>query len=131
MLQRFHDSREKSQLKEDEQLLQILSRKDEKINLQRELLKMQMHEMDMKKEVHETKKQQHEEQLQLRKQENEIRAKQTEAQLLTAEAGIMAIDLDKVAPHLKDYYIGMPRQIIESWLCKFRQYNWLSTLFSN
>jgi hypothetical protein len=40
-------------------------------------------------------------------------AKQNEAQLLTAEAGIMAVDLEKVAPHLKDYYIGMQREIME------------------
>jgi hypothetical protein len=56
-------------------LQQILSRKDEKLNLQREFLKIQMNEMGMKKEMQEIKKHQHDEQLQLRKQENEIRAK--------------------------------------------------------
>jgi hypothetical protein len=40
-------------------------------------------------------------------------AKQAEAQLLSAEAGIMAIDIDKVAPHLKNYCIGMQCQIME------------------
>jgi hypothetical protein len=25
----------------------------------------------------------------------------------------MAVDIDKVAPHLKNYYIGMQRQIME------------------
>jgi hypothetical protein len=59
------------------------------------------------------KKQQREENLILRKQEAENVAKQAEAQLLSAEAGIMAIDIDKVAPHLKNYYIGMQRQIME------------------
>jgi hypothetical protein len=32
---------------------------------------------------------------------------------MTAEAGIMGVDLENVAPHLKDYYIGMQRQIME------------------
>jgi len=99
VLQRIHDNREKNQAKEDDQLEQILARKDEKLSLQREILQM--------------KKQAREEDLQLRKQETELRAKQTEAQLMTAEAGIMGVDLEKVAPHLKDYYIGMQRQIME------------------
>jgi hypothetical protein len=47
--------------------------------------------------------------MQLKKQENELLAKQADAQLLTTEAGIMAIDLQKVDPHLKDYYIRMQR----------------------
>jgi hypothetical protein len=79
VLHRIHDNRQKSQLKEDEQLQQILSRKDEKLNLQREFLKIQKNEMDMKKEMQEIKKHQHDEQLQLRKQENKIRAKHREA----------------------------------------------------
>jgi hypothetical protein len=29
--------------------------------------------------------------------------------LLTAEAAIMAVDIDKVAPYLKNYYIGLLR----------------------
>ncbi|KAG2576322.1 hypothetical protein PVAP13_6NG016818 [Panicum virgatum] len=99
VLQRIHDNREKNQANEDDQLEQILARKDEKLSLQREILQM--------------KKQAREEDLQLRKQETELRAKQTEAQLMTAEAGIMGVDLEKVAPHLKDYYIGMQRQIME------------------
>ena len=105
VLQRIHDNREKSQLKEEEQLQQILNRKDEKLNLQRAVLKVHM-------DIIELKKQAREEDLLLRKQEHELLAKQTEAQLLTAEAGIMAIDLEKVAPHLKEYYIGMQRQIM-------------------
>jgi hypothetical protein len=55
------------------------------------------------------KKQTREEHMQLKKQENELLAKQADAQLLTTEAGIMAIDLQKVDPHLKDYYIRMQR----------------------
>ena len=38
---------------------------------------------------------------------------QAEAQLLAAEAAIMGVDLDKVASHLKNYYIGMQRQSME------------------
>jgi hypothetical protein len=99
VLQRIHDNREKCQHKEDEQMVQILTRKDKKLSLQREFLQF--------------KKQQREENLILRKQEAENVAKQAEAQLLSAEAGIMAIDIDKVTPHLKNYYIGMQRQIME------------------
>ena len=106
VLQRIHDNREKSQLKEEEQLQQILNRKDEKFNLQRAMLKVHMDAIELKKQARE-------EDLLLRKQEHELLAKQTEAQLLTAEAGIMAVDLEKVAPHLKEYYIGMQRQIME------------------
>jgi hypothetical protein len=114
VLQRIHDSREKSQRKEDEQLKEILCRKDEKLNLQREILKLHVNEIEMKKEMHQYKKKQtREEHIQLRKQENELLAKQAEAQLLTTKAGIMAIYLEKVAPHLKDYYIEMQRQIME------------------
>ena len=99
VLQRIHDNREKCQQKEDEQMVQILTRKDEKLSLQREYLDL--------------KKQQREENLILRKQEADNVAKQAEAQLLTAEAAIMAIDIDKVAPHLKNYYIGMQLLIME------------------
>ncbi|TVU29753.1 hypothetical protein EJB05_21337, partial [Eragrostis curvula] len=106
VLQRIHDNREKCQEKEDEQMLQILTRKDEKLSLQREFLDL--------------KKQQREENFILRQQEAVLRqqeatnaATQAEAQLLAAEAGIMAVDIDKVAPHLKNYYIGMQRQIME------------------
>ena len=38
VLQRIHDNREKCQQKEDEQMVQILTRKDEKLSLQREYL---------------------------------------------------------------------------------------------
>ena len=38
---------------------------------------------------------------------------ESEAQLLNAEAGIMCVDLDKVAPYICNYYIGMQKQIME------------------
>jgi hypothetical protein len=56
VLQRIHDSREKSQRKEDEQLKEILCRKDEKLNLQREILKLHVNEIEMKKEMHQYKR---------------------------------------------------------------------------
>ncbi|TVU44876.1 hypothetical protein EJB05_04338 [Eragrostis curvula] len=99
VLQRINENREKCQQKEDEQMVQILTRKDEKLSLQREVLEL--------------KKQQLEENLILRKQEAENAAKQAEAQLLLAEAQIMSVDIDKVAPRLKNYYIGMQLQIAE------------------
>jgi outer membrane lipopolysaccharide assembly protein LptE/RlpB len=86
---------------------EILSRKDGKLCLQKELIVMQTNEFELRKQHNEIKKRHFEVDLQLRKQENELAAKQAEAQLLTAEAGIMAVDVEKVAPHLKNYYIGM------------------------
>ena len=50
---------------------------------------------------------------QQQKKENEIREKQTEAQLMSAESSIMSIDIDKVPPHLKNYYLGMQQKIME------------------
>ncbi|KAL6838230.1 hypothetical protein ACP4OV_031946 [Aristida adscensionis] len=99
VLHRIHENREKCQQKEDEQMVQILARKDEKLSIQRELLDL--------------KKQQSEENLILRKLEAENVAKQADAQLLSAETAIMGVDIDKVAPHLKNYYLGMQQQIME------------------
>jgi hypothetical protein len=53
VLQRIHDSREKNQLKEEEQLQQILNRKDEKLNLQREVVKLQKDAIELKKQARE------------------------------------------------------------------------------
>ncbi|TVU37520.1 hypothetical protein EJB05_10836 [Eragrostis curvula] len=106
VLQRIHDNREKCQQKEDEQMVQILTRKDEKLSIQREFL-------ELKNQEREDKNQEREENLVLRKQEAENVAKQAEAQLLSVESQIMAVDVDKVAPHLKNYYIGMQLQIAE------------------
>ena len=83
-------------------MAQLLNRKDEKIQLTKELVTIQKAKLERNLELQQAKKQIREEHLNLRKQENELRAKQTEAQLLTAEAGIMAIDLDRVAPQTKE-----------------------------
>jgi hypothetical protein len=112
VLQRLQDSREKSLMKEEVQRREILSRKDEKLNLQRQIVQLHMNGMEIKKEIHEYKKQTREEHLQLRKKEVELQEKQVEAQLLTGKAGIMEIDLQNVAPHQKNYYLGMQKQIM-------------------
>jgi hypothetical protein len=96
-------------MKEEVQLREILSRKDEKLNLQRQIVQLHMNGMEIKKEIHEYKKQTREEHLQLRKKEAEFQEKQVEAHLLTAEVGIMAINMQKVPPLLKNYYIGMQK----------------------
>jgi DNA-binding transcriptional MerR regulator len=95
-------------MKEEVQLREILSRKDEKLNLQRQIVQLHMNGMKIKK-IHEYKKQTREEHLQLRKKEAEFQEKQVEAHLLTAEVGIMAINMQKVPPLLKNYYIGMQK----------------------
>ncbi|KAG2542749.1 hypothetical protein PVAP13_9NG659533 [Panicum virgatum] len=46
VLQRIHDNREKCQQKEDEQMVQILTRKDEKLSLQREYLDLKKQQRD-------------------------------------------------------------------------------------
>jgi hypothetical protein len=56
---------------------------------------------------------QHVDHIDLTKKGYELRERQTEAQLLTTEAGIMFIDLEKVPPYLKAYYIGMQKQIMQ------------------
>ena len=80
-------------------MAEILSRKDEKIKIQKDLLKLQKKQMKMS--------------AQQQKKENEIKEKQTEADLLSAECSIMSIDIEKVPPRLKNYYLGMQRKIME------------------
>ena len=78
-------------------MAKILSRKDEKIKIQRDLFNLQKKHMKMS--------------MQQQKKENKIR-KESEAQLITAESSIISIDIEKVPPHLKNYYVGMQRQIM-------------------
>jgi hypothetical protein len=47
------------------------------------------------------------------KKETVIREKQTEAQLISTGASIMSIDMEKVPPYLKSYYMVMQHQIME------------------
>ena len=98
VLQRLQEKSEQTKQKQDQQMAEILSRKDEKIKIQRDLFNLQKKHMKMT--------------LQQQKKENKIREKETEAQLITAESSIMSIDIEKVPPHLKNYYVGMQRQIM-------------------
>ena len=99
VLQRLQENSEKTEQKQDQQMAEILSRKDEKIKIQRDMFKLQKKHMKM------TEQQQ--------KKENAIREKEFEAQLISAESGIMSIDIEKVPPYLKDYYLGMQMQIMK------------------
>ena len=99
VLQRLQENSEKTEQKQDQQMAEILSRKDEKIKIQRDMFKLQKKHMKM------TEQQQ--------KKENAIREKESEAQLISAESGIMSIDIEKVPPRLKNYYLGMQQKIME------------------
>ncbi|KAF0930215.1 hypothetical protein E2562_030860 [Oryza meyeriana var. granulata] len=99
VLQRLQEKSEKTELKQDQQMAEILSRKDEKIKIQRDLFNLQKKHMKMS--------------MQQKKKENAIREKESEAQLISAESSIMSIDIEKVPPYLKNYYLGMQRQIME------------------
>ncbi|XP_066400126.1 uncharacterized protein [Miscanthus floridulus] len=92
---RMHESE-----KQDQQMAEILSRKDEKIKIQRDLFDLQKKHMKMS--------------MQQQKKENKIREKESEAQLITAEASIMSVDIEKVSAYLKNYYLGMQQKIMES-----------------
>jgi hypothetical protein len=80
-------------------MAEILSRKDEKIKIQRDLFNLQKKHMKMT--------------MQQKKKENTIREKESEAKLISAESRIMSVDIEKVPPHLKNYYVGMQLQIME------------------
>ena len=41
------------------------------------------------------------------------RKEQTKVELLKAEAHFMGQDLDKLSPHMKEYYISVQREILE------------------
>nr|AWY10686.1 NAM-like protein [Saccharum hybrid cultivar SP80-3280] len=99
VLQRLQEQSEKTEQKQDQQMAEIFSRKDEKIKIQRDLFNLQKKHMKMS--------------MQQKKKENAFREKESEAQLISAESGIMSIDIEKVPPHLKNYYLGMQRLIME------------------
>lgn len=100
VLQRLQEKSEKTEQKQDQQMAEILSRKDEKIKIQRDLFNLQKKHMKMS--------------MQQQKKENKIREKESEAQLITAEASVMSVDIEKVPAYLKNYYLGMQRKIMES-----------------
>ena len=80
-------------------MTEILSRKDEKIKIQMDLFNIQKKHMKMS--------------VQQKKKENAIREKESEAHLISAESSIMSVDIEKVPLYLKNYYLGMQRQIME------------------
>lgn len=106
VLQMMTSSRETRIEKQDSQMAEILSRKDEKIRIQKEMLENQKREIEMRQK-------QHEDTLLATQKNQEIRLMESEAQLLNAEAGIMCIDIDKLAPHIRAYYTGMQKRIME------------------
>ena len=99
VLQRLQEKSEKTEQKQDQQMTEILSRKDEKIKIQRDLFNLQKKHMKMS--------------VQQKKKENTIREKESEAHLILAESSIMSVDIEKVPLYLKNYYLGMQRQIME------------------
>ncbi|KAF0915133.1 hypothetical protein E2562_033717 [Oryza meyeriana var. granulata] len=82
VLQRLHEKSEKTELKQDHLMVEIFSRKDEKIKIQRDLFNLQKKHMKMSMKQH--------------KKKNEIREKQIEAELISIESSIMSIDIEKV-----------------------------------
>lgn len=53
------------------------------------------------------------EKLVLTREEVEMRKEQTKVEMMKAEAHFMGQDLDKLAPHLREYYMSMQREIME------------------
>ncbi|WVZ94769.1 hypothetical protein U9M48_040628 [Paspalum notatum var. saurae] len=53
------------------------------------------------------------EKLSLNREEVELRKEHTKVEQLKAEAHFMGQDLDKLAPHLREYYMTIQREIME------------------
>ena len=92
--------------KEDTQMAQILERKDAKIQLQQNLIAMQREDMEKRYEIEKEK-------LVLNREDLELRKENTKVEMLKAEAHFMGQDLDKLAPHLREYYLTIQREIME------------------
>ncbi|PUZ70727.1 hypothetical protein GQ55_2G257400 [Panicum hallii var. hallii] len=92
--------------KEDSQMAQILQRKDAKIELQQNMIALQREEMQKRWELEKEK-------LNLTREEVQLRKEQTKVEMMKAEAHFMGQDLDKLAPHLKEYYKSIQREIME------------------
>ncbi|WVZ92516.1 hypothetical protein U9M48_038573 [Paspalum notatum var. saurae] len=106
VLQQLNDRNEKSEVKQEQQMEEILTLKSNKMKLGEKMYDLHKHDMEVRTKLKE-------EQLSLSKKDIEVREKQSEAQLLTAEVGIMGADLDKLAPQVRLYYAAMQRQILE------------------
>ena len=53
------------------------------------------------------------EQLVLNREEVELRKEHTKVEMMKVEAHFMGQDLDKLAPHLREYYMSIQREIME------------------
>jgi len=106
VLQQLNDRNEKSEVKQEQQMEEILLLKGNKMKLGEKMYDLHKHDMEVRTKLKE-------EQLSLTKKDIEVREKQSEAQLLTAEVGIMGADLDKLAPQVRLYYAAMQRQILQ------------------
>jgi len=106
VLQRLNERNEKSEVKQDQQMEEILNLKGNKMKLGEKMYDLHKQDMEVRTKLKE-------EQLSLTKKDIEVREKQSEAQLLTAEVGIMGADLEKLAPQVRAYYVAMQRQIME------------------
>ncbi|WVZ85341.1 hypothetical protein U9M48_032280, partial [Paspalum notatum var. saurae] len=104
VLQRMNERGQIKDDKEDSQMAQILQRKDAKIELQHNMIALQREEMEKRWELEK-------ERLILTREEVEMRKEQTKVELLKAEAHFMGEDLDKLAPHLKEYYISIQQEL--------------------
>ncbi|WVZ66062.1 hypothetical protein U9M48_015336 [Paspalum notatum var. saurae] len=91
---------------EDSQMAQILQWKDAKIELQQNLIALQREEMVKRWELEKEK-------LNLTREKVQLRKEQTKMEMMKTEAHFMGQDLDKLAPHLKEYYISIQRKIME------------------
>ena len=87
-------------------MAQILERKDAKIQLQQNLIAMQREDMERRYEIEKEK-------LVLNREDLELRKENTKVEMLKAEAHFMGQDLDKLAPHLRKYYLTIQHEIME------------------
>ncbi|WVZ94731.1 hypothetical protein U9M48_040595 [Paspalum notatum var. saurae] len=92
--------------KEDTQMAQILQRKDAKIELQQNLIAMQREDMTLRYQIEKEK-------LLLNREEVELRKEHTKVEMMKAEAHSMGQDVEKLAPHLREYYLSIQCEIME------------------
>jgi hypothetical protein len=86
--------------KEDTQMAQILQRKDAKIELQQNMLSLQREDMQKRWEIEVEK-------LNLSREGVQMHKDQTQIEMMRTEAHFMGQDLDKLASHLKEYYLSV------------------------
>lgn len=105
VLERMNERSQMKDDKEDSQMAQILQRKDAKIELQQSMLALQREEMEKRMEIEKEK-------LVLTREEVQMRKEQTKVEMLKAEAHFMGQDLEKLAPHMREYYLSVQHEIM-------------------